>query len=217
MSNSLKILVIDDTEIQREAAKVQLKDHDLTIVGDYDAAADLLHPKWDDWSCRYRHEDNIPYEQKKTEWEAHNPGFDVVLTDLMMPPGHDNLGSDTHAKFAVDQMPVGMFLAMMAACKGVKFVGIVSDTNHHVHPAGAALARLPASDGIQVGDARMYFAHCYTEQVLKEDLSPFKSRCEGVVNDEWQRNYQWEKENAIYVKSWKKVLDLLLASADSAK
>jgi len=43
----MKILVFDDNKTNREAAKAQLKGHDLTVVGTYDEARKMLGPRID--------------------------------------------------------------------------------------------------------------------------------------------------------------------------
>ncbi len=61
--------------------------------------------------------------------------FEVVLVDLLMPP------SDWWQKkgFTGGDMPFGIFLALLAAKNGAKYVAVFTDSNHHDHPASACL------------------------------------------------------------------------------
>jgi len=62
----MKILVVDDSETQRRAARVALSDHELIIVGTAKEARQFLRPEFDSQGCQIC------------------SGFDVVLTDLLM-------------------------------------------------------------------------------------------------------------------------------------
>jgi CheY-like chemotaxis protein len=116
----MKILVIDDSPIHQAAAKKQLGEHhDLTVVGSYDEGQALLgYEKWD------RHSDKHDFE--------------VVLVDLLMPPSRQ-MQSDSRAW---EEMPVGIFLAILAAKNGAKYVAVLTDSNHHSHPASACIDAL---------------------------------------------------------------------------
>lgn len=107
----MKILVIDDKAINLKAAMAQLgKDHEVEIASSFDEGRKLILEK----------------------------EFDVVLTDLMMCGGE--CSTDIRDKSILEQeMPVGIFLALLASTKGVKKVGLLTDMNHHLHPASAAL------------------------------------------------------------------------------
>ncbi len=61
--------------------------------------------------------------------------FDVVLTDLLLP------GSDYMCRMSNEvgkEMPVGIFLALLAAKHNVPLVGLLT-SNHHTHPGCACL------------------------------------------------------------------------------
>ena len=110
----MRILIVDDSAAHRKTAKQQLKTHDLTIVGTYEEAERLL---------------------KETSLEK-NPKFDAMLTDLMLPgPG----GAAGGTKFVGEEMPIGTLLALIAIFHGVQYIGILTDTNHHDHPASSCL------------------------------------------------------------------------------
>ena len=120
----MKVLVIDDsTNHQQSARQVLSAEHDLTVVGSYDEAAKLI---------------NRPYN-----WEK-DPDFkywDAVLCDLLMPAGRNAQGPNG-MKYVGVEMPVGWSLAIQAAIEGAKYVAVVTDMNHHDHPASAMLDSL---------------------------------------------------------------------------
>lgn len=106
---AMKILVIDDNATHRTAAMAQLKDHNVTVVDTYDAGRDILFPNHD---------------------------FEVVLVDLLMPASERQQGPKGKV-FLEQEMPVGIFLALLAAKNGAKYVAVLTDSDHHSHPASA--------------------------------------------------------------------------------
>lgn len=160
----MKILVFDDSPIHRKSAELTLKGHDLTIVGTYDEAQELLAsnldyekqnkiisqllvkaglaPDFNLWQAENSSEEekgkyNSAYwesEEQATTW----PDFDVVLTDLLVPASRQAQGGEG-LQFVGQQMPLGTAIALLALCGGVKNVAVVSNENHHHHPASAAL------------------------------------------------------------------------------
>ena len=120
----MKLLVIDDSTIHQQSARqVLAAEHDLMVVGSHDEASKLIHK---------------PYG-----WEK-DPDFkywDAVLCDLLMPAGRNAQGSNG-MKYVGVEMPVGWSLAIQAAVNGAKFVAVVTDMNHHDHPASAMLDSL---------------------------------------------------------------------------
>ena len=105
----MKILVIDDSSNHQESAKTQLSNHETIVVGSYDDGLELLQNK---------------------------NGFDVVLVDLLMP-GSRKGQNDIGKEIAKQELPVGIFLALLAAKNGAKHVAVFTDSNHHSHPASA--------------------------------------------------------------------------------
>jgi len=110
----MRILVIDDTRIHRQAAQQTLAGHDLTVVGNYDEAVRQI-------------KDGGPW--------------DAVLSDLLMPASGESQGGEGE-QYVGMQMPVGFALALLAALHGARYVGVVTATNHHHHPASAMLDSL---------------------------------------------------------------------------
>lgn len=77
-----------------------------------------------------------------------NHSVDVVLTDLMMPCESANQGPEGK-KFVGQEAPMGAFVALKAIEVGVEKVFVVSDTNHHDHPAGHVAEQLSSSGSIK--------------------------------------------------------------------
>lgn len=110
----MRILVIDDNETHRLSALRTIVGHDVTVAGTYDEAYELLLVT------------GAP------------PLFDVVFCDLLMPAGAMGMGTKG-MKYVGQEMPVGFALSLMAVLNGAKYVAVVTDTNHHDHPASAML------------------------------------------------------------------------------
>jgi len=155
----MKILVIDDTQANLETARQTLAGHELTLVSSYDEAYRLLQKP----RAKFKAVDDelvrrgftlplwkLPADQMKAADEEKRciedelrppPPFDVVLCDLLMPAGEVEQGV-MGRKYVGQEMPVGWALALMAVLQGAKFVMVVTNLNHHLHPAAAMLDRL---------------------------------------------------------------------------
>ncbi|MDH5442340.1 MAG: hypothetical protein OEX08_01930 [Candidatus Nomurabacteria bacterium] len=134
----MKILVIDDNPQNIQAAEEQLgADHELTLCSSYDEAQEYLTQV----------EGDVQYHAKRGDsyfahfWEKGDPWFDVVLTDLFMPPSSSGQGS-TEA----GQVPYGFVFALAALRRGTKNVAIVTDGNHHDSPLLWAMDLIGFSD-----------------------------------------------------------------------
>lgn len=136
----MKILVIDDSTVHLKSAKEQLGSHDLTVVNNFDDAQKLLGGGYN--------------SDKRTKTNTHD--FDVVLTDLMMPASAQYMGN-RGSEFVGQEMSVGIFLALLAAKNGAKFVGVLTDGCHHDHPAIACFDAFNSDedtpDSFRVADA----------------------------------------------------------------
>ncbi len=102
----MKILVIDGNPRHRQAAERQLSDHNLKVVGSYDEAQEILNSKHD---------------------------YEIVLTDLLMPPSLRQLAE--RRDFEGKELPVEIFLGLLAVKNGAKIAVVFSDKCHHKHPA----------------------------------------------------------------------------------
>ena len=109
----MKVLVVDDKMANLMAAHKQLTNcAELTAVGTYDDGQELL--------IKEKHD------------------FEVVMVDLLMPASEQKQGLDGK-KFVGQEMPIGIFLALLAAKNGAKYVAVFTDSGHHDHPASACL------------------------------------------------------------------------------
>jgi len=117
----MKILVIDDNRLHLDAAVAQLSGHEVTTVQTYDEAQRLL---------------SGPMMLGRPTKNRHN--YDVVLVDLLMPASKQRMHPRSK-HLAGQEMPVGIFLALLAAKNGAKHVALLTDINHHFHPASACL------------------------------------------------------------------------------
>jgi len=159
----MKIMVFDDSELHRRAAAAQLKDHELTLVATFDEAVTALTPVvaghrrdallvdagFEKGFNPFR--DTQDEEKRKAYWVAYDeatklatvyPAFDAVLSDLLVPASRKTLGPAS-LHMAGQEMPLGTIIALLAMTAGVKMVAVVTDTNHHNHPASAALDHFP--------------------------------------------------------------------------
>ncbi len=121
----MRILVIDDIQNNLVSAILTLDGHELVTEGDAEKAHSLIR----------------------------NEKWDAVLTDLWMPTpqGQSAFGvgldpSRMQDDSIKDTMPIGLVFALMAVTRGVKYVGVLTETNHHTDRLTAAL------DGVRIGD-----------------------------------------------------------------
>lgn len=145
----LNILVIDDSVNHQQSARQVLgADHDLTVVGSHDEALKLLETKRDEAKyetlrAQYKEQGVEDYYERASA-ESRLPYWDAVLCDLLMPAGRNAQGGEG-LKYVGQEMPIGWSLAITAALRGAKYVAVVTDMNHHHHPASAMLDTM---DGI---------------------------------------------------------------------
>ncbi|MBP6929569.1 MAG: hypothetical protein KBB77_01400 [Candidatus Moranbacteria bacterium] len=140
----MKILVIDDTAVHLDAARQTLDGHDVTYCATHEQAVDLLSVRYDearkDQLCKQYQAQGLKFNEyyDKVLVETRLPYWDVVLTDLLMPAGSMAQGG-VGLQYVGQEMAVGWALALQAAKEGAKYVAVVTDTNHHHHPASAML------------------------------------------------------------------------------
>jgi len=173
----MKILVVEDNAIHQEAARAQLsKGNDLTVVDKYEEAEKLIQ----------------------------DMSFDAVLVDLMLPASGRALRPEAKNLFAGKEMPIGIFLALLAAKNGAKFIAVLSDSSHHDHPASAALDFFN-QEGCEnptimmVGEAKMILTNnqswlgCFKKSNMAKDVG-------------------WKKKHDVFAKNWGKLLQCLINS-----
>lgn len=194
----MRILVIDDSTIHRTSAEQTLVGHDVTIVGTYDEAHKLLRKPEASFEAmeaelkrrgfKSLYDQTASKEERdasRMEWERLKqelcppPSFDVVLSDLLMPASRMTMGSEG-MKFVGQEMPVGFALALMASQHGAKYVAVVTDTNHHNHPASAMLDSFQARNDVffDINGAKVGFYH--SPMILVE--GSICSGCNGTAD-----------------------------------
>ncbi len=190
----MRILVIDDNEINLKAAAAQLADHELTLVNNYQKAQDLING--DRWGG--------------TKKES----FDAVLVDLLMPAS--GLGSVSYDNPLVGQeMPVGIFLALLAAKNNAKYVAVFTDSCHHSHPASACFDAFNGDEYnpklmkvenayLMMSNTRNWICNFLAEDLTKE--ATYKMQTEMTTIE--------RAEKLVRAKNWFKLLDHLMYSIE---
>lgn len=231
----MKILVFDDNPICRDAARAQLKDHELTVVGTYDEAQEVLTPKFDPEKGRQilpglltkaglppgfnpRRNDSAPSEEDKAKYyaaceEARKmattyPGFDVVLSDLLVPASKQEQGSSA---LVGKKMPVGIFIGLLAAVKGrAKYIAVFTDSGHHDHPASACFDAFNANEdcptAFTVEGSKVLLSNnrCWIQALYRKDLSKVMDW------DEYFEDREKAERITVRAKNWSVLLDYLL-------
>ncbi len=233
----LKVLVFDDSEIHRKSAQLLLgQDYDLTVVGTYDEAQEALVEKIDhdknkkifaekfgdsepykrDIDDALRGERIAFYNGEARELATTYPDFDIVLTDLLVPASRQAQG-DAGRKFVGQEMPLGTTIALLAICAGVKKVAVVTDMNHHHHPASAAFDCFHAckAEGIDIicMNHAVYVAiDVATGELISED---FVNSNEGNKKYPYPAGESWgRREGLTYGKDWKMVLLMFTSKSE---
>jgi len=212
-TSKLNILVIDDEKNHRRSAEMLLKGHNLLVVGSYDEAAGFLTSKIDYGFANILQKDKGLSYAEAIEKATTRPNFDVVLTDLMMPASRSAQGPEGLA-FVGKQMPVGTFLILLALAAGVKNIGMVTDMNHHNHPASAALDPIGGSV-ITVGETKIFATNNARlksfDEVTGEHLSyEFLNSEEGKEKYPEMEKYG-SRKGVFSGKGWDTILETLLA------
>lgn len=188
----MKILVIDDNPVHLAAAKAQLGEHDLWTANSYDRGQELLQDKHD---------------------------FDVVLTDLLMPASSQQMAPESKG-LAGQEMPIGIFLALLAAKNGAKLVAVHSDSCHHSHPASACFDVFSRFFWGNPGSQHSGWSHdeCEPHALTvgggKMILSNNRNWVHNVNPANLAERISWqeidEDKPSVRAKDWKAVLDHLL-------
>lgn len=223
--NKLNILVVDDNPIHQEAARLQLGAiHNLTVVGTYGEALEFLQAKCDYEKARSLLEDklgprksdlsneeySIRYDREghlQNECATWSPAFDIVLADLLMPSSGwiEKLTQGSPHRGA--ELPIGIFLGLLAARGGVKKVAVFTDSNHHAHPASVCMdAFNPGGEhvpfGFPVGGSTLYLCN---GRGFVDTCSP-----QDITRPLSYEEYQ-DRTDTVSVKNWKKLLDYVLS------
>lgn len=149
----MKILVVEDRPKHQESVREQLAEHELTIVSSFRESWNLLVRKFDQSKVdqilgvkteRYfmdpRSEAWDEAREKAEEASLIPVPFEVVLTDMCMEGWRRKVvtreGRRYSQRVAMPEMPLGLIIALMAADRGVKYIAVVTDRDHH-HTAAA--------------------------------------------------------------------------------
>lgn len=122
----MKILVVDDSPINRVSAYETLKGHEVVMVQTIEEA---LMKLWRGTPSRF----SYLFGGKQGQPEF----FEAVLLDLMLPADKMMLSPKAIDEFVGREVPAGYMLALRAGMSGMKYVAVASSTNHHAHPAAA--------------------------------------------------------------------------------
>lgn len=210
----MKILVFDDNELHRKAAVNQLgAEYELTVVGTYDEAKKALSIYVDEKRSKeilartghkYPSKESTD-EERVAYWNASRkadeeaivyPNFDVVLTDLLVPAS-DNAQGPEGRRYVGQEMPMGGFIAFLAIKAGIKKIGVVTDLNHHNHPASAALD--PLGVPFSAGDIRLVFSNHDMGSANPETLALLTDEEENKISSADYKRYP-------RVKNWRSVV-----------
>ena len=178
----LEILVVEDKPHHQEAARQLLSEYNVQIVSTFDEVTDLLR---------------LPMT-----WDGDDlvqPTYDAVLTDMFLTQGRGILSPDVR-HLASEQMPFGYPIALMACQKGVPYVAIVSDANHHSGPIAYSMDFF----------AKEYINRKTIQQVGNSRLAIFNGRIKNwtyLNKDGRVATKENAEEGAILVKNWAEALD----------
>lgn len=183
----LNILVIDDSVNHQQSARQVLgAEHSLTVVGTHDEALKLLETKRDEAKyetlrAQYKEQGVAGYYERAIA-ESRLPYWDAVLCDLLMPAGRNAQGGEG-LKYVGQEMPIGWSLAITAALRGAKYVAVVTDMNHHSHPASAMLDSM---------NRKVFDLHTakalFTNDVRMVGIEGTQSVCTGCLGEGTQSN-----------------------------
>jgi CheY-like chemotaxis protein len=150
----MRILLIDDMKKHRKAGIEQLttSGHEVVALSSYEDAARLV-------------------EKEKS--------FDVALIDLLMPAEAMMLGGEG-LQFLGQPQDVGFSLPMKLALEGVKKIAVLTDMNHHSHPASAIFDWFLGKE-INISGSEVHFMHA---QLTKEGTKNWLAALEALIGGE---------------------------------
>ncbi len=169
----LKILVVDDNPKHQASARKTLAGHEVSVAQNFHQLQSALTPNRDRVRI-IRDEQGVDYDEALRIAKA-EIGYDVVLSDLLMPKGSTDVMGREGGKLAFDDFGYGYPVVFLAAKAGVSFVAVVTDENHHNHPVAYTFDLVGGSgqwseDDFMIGDTKVMFRFCprFTEEGGKD-------------------------------------------------
>jgi CheY-like chemotaxis protein len=233
MNNTKKrILVVDDESRHQESAtKLLNENYELEIVTNPDEAKKRLGPNYDEIKEAQLMEaagfpkgldiwdKSISEDRRKQYWKerekAHEAArlpfpYDIVLLDLMMPATRAAMGNEG-MRFVGQLMTYGYSLAYYAIQNGAKMVGVLTDTNHHMHPMSAALDSLHLGKVLSVDGSKFVLAREYSIQLVHPEVKCEHCGGSGKTDGGKYECYRCNGtgQEHVYAKDWKKLVNIL--------
>ncbi len=202
----MKILIVEDKQIHRDSAAKTLKGHKLTIVDSFDAGIKAMPIGTDyeklDKLATERFGPTPESRQARSDWYQnqkslipecqHQPEFDAVLVDMMMPMSRETLAPGVYESDV--QVPYGFVLALRACKVGAKYVAMVTDTNHHLGAMSAAIDYLGSAyySGYEplfdINGAKVLFVHSPFVEQSKPELKDWGQVLRHLVDGPKKRD-----------------------------
>lgn len=237
-TSKLNILVFDDSECNRlSATKLLGKEHNLMVVGTYDEAQHALTSHTDfgkarkeilpgllkeaglpidfnPWSGKESSEEDkakfLRFDQQALDEATTYPNFDVVMTDLLVPASSQAMG-EAGKRLIGQEMPLGTTIALLALCAGVKKVAVVTDMNHHHHPASASFdcfgdCRLEGVDIMCTNNVNKVPFDKETSEMLDITFLQTTAADKKYPRPKSDPKYG-ERQGIIWGKDWKNILE----------
>lgn len=208
----LRILVIDDSPVNLQSAKDTLSGHELTLFSSHDDAYDTLNREPDYEEVSKLRKEGVDYEEASRRLMPEP--FDVILTDLLMPPNLREIGSPAkQCEFENQLMGLGIGIAFHAAIHGAKHVAVFSSgKTHHCHPAVALLDPINHRrvGKIRVNDTMVSF---FGDNCTDEESVPVEGTTCLDINKhvEGKTCYKCRDTGKQLGKNWAWVLEQILA------
>jgi CheY-like chemotaxis protein len=181
----MNILVVEDTPKHQESARQLLCDHNVDIVTAFDYAMDKLGGTRGEPETKY----------------------DAVLSDLLMPQGRGDVQGEKW--MASEQMAFGFPIALIAAQKGIPYVAIVSDMNHHKHPMAYTLDFL--NKRMQIDGTRFQtFGESSLSRAYPMTDGTISLECPYELPQDQRQGYVTVGSGFKSVKNWKGVLERIM-------
>lgn len=129
----MKVLLIEDSSVHVQAALNQLSEHEITVF-----------KSWKEFS-NFGDFNGYPSAEKLLKFFQE---YDMVLTDINIPGVLDNDCSEPEA-------PIGLVIVLSAIQSGVKYIGALTDANHHCDAISKTFCIWNAPEPFQVGFSKV--------------------------------------------------------------